>query len=723
MKAWSLFVVGALLFGCGRTGSGPNSAESQASEIPIRRVVLYQNGVGYFEREGRVQGNVLALRIRPSQINDLLKSLTVIDAGSGRAVSISLPLEKSGDRVLSELPDQVRNASGLLDVLSVFRGATIEIEGRAGNPTGRVVGVENLMTREGDDVVPDWRVTLRTDAGELVVYPVNQIHSIVIQDRALSVGLDESLDVSLNQGDWKPITLSIRLAGEDEHQLRASYIVEMPRWKPAYRIVLGSDKPLLQGWAVVDNVSGEHWRNVDLSLVAGAPLSFIYDLHSSQYTDRVDMSPKGRQLAAAPPVESGGVEGDADDTSEMAYDEAPAEEAAADIDLEKAASGGARRSAATSKPMPARMTAPPPAPGGGIGSSAKTSALDEQLEQQNAPTVTAQEMGALFRYDIADPVTVPDRSSTLVSIINQRVSAQEVAFFRPEREGEPLATHPYRAIKFTNDTPFTLEKGPVTLYADRTFVGEGFLDRVEPGSTHFVSYAIDGKVSLRSDYDTEEEGAKLLRISNGLIESEILRIERTTYTIKNLRREPITAYVKTERRAGWELRNTPEGTVEKPEALLVPVTVKGGKSAKLPIEWTSKVVKNLGVDTSLGVNVLKLYLKGGNVPADTSAALQQVLSVKARLDQNRAESQRLRKQHSETSHDQDRVRANLNTLRKTTGNQALQVELAKKLAQQEQDLGKLSGRLVELSEAEAVLGRELGELLKNVTLSAGVQKP
>src|SRR5690606_8121282 len=115
-------------------------------------------------------------------------------------------------------------------------------------------------------------------------------------------------DVSLNEGNWKPISLSVRLAGDPSHDLRVSYIVEMPLWKPAYRIVVGDEgEPLLQGWAVVDNVSGEEWNNVDLRLVAGTPMSFIYDLHSPQFMDRVDLPPRRGRTAMAPAIEPAGV--------------------------------------------------------------------------------------------------------------------------------------------------------------------------------------------------------------------------------------------------------------------------------------------------------------------------------------------------------------------------------------------------------------------------------
>src|SRR5690606_7238148 len=201
---------------------------------------LYQNGVGYFEREGTLEGDRLTLQVRPSQINDLLKSLTIVDRSDGRAVSVSLPLEKNADQVLSELPEQVRNASGLLDLLTVFRGARVEVRGGFGTVEGRVVGLENISEPPASDETPqppNWRLTLAQPDGELHVVALAELESLTVLDEALAIGLDRSLDVSLKDGDWKPVSITVRFTGKEDHPLKASYIVEMPRWKPAYRVV------------------------------------------------------------------------------------------------------------------------------------------------------------------------------------------------------------------------------------------------------------------------------------------------------------------------------------------------------------------------------------------------------------------------------------------------------------------------------------------------------
>ena len=697
----------AALVACTAISCGPRHGSQgsfRTAEIPITRVVLYQNGVGYFERKGKINGDVLTLQIRPSQINDLLKSLTVIDRTEGRAVSVSLPLDKTGEQILSELPEQVRNVSGLLGVLRVFRGARVTVDGDQGSVSGRIVGVENMQQgAKGEDAKADWKLTIKTDDNELRVYPVDDITRIDLEDRTLSVGLDQSLDVSLNEGNWKPIALSVWLVGKSKHELEASYIVEMPRWKPAYRIVVGEEDLLLQGWAVVDNVSGEDWNNVELSLVAGTPMSFIYDLHTPQFTRRTDLTPRGRSRAIAPPRElAGTTKGDR---------------------LEREiASTRAKKS--MSRPAPSRA----PRPDSNVDgfeddemleeeeSDKIAEAFDASLEQQAQARVEGSALGSLFRYDLKDKVTVPDRSSTLVAIVNQRVSGQEVVLFRPELTRRHGSSHPYRAVMFKNDSGFTLEKGPVTVYSAGTFVGEGFVERMEQAATSLISFSVDGNVSMASKNGSSQEGLRLLRIIDGVLMSEVLEITSTTYTVENRHPTPITAYFKTARRQGWTLQNQPGGTVETPDALLVPVTVPANGKADLKVAWAKKVERRSGIDTGLATSVLRIYMKSGKAPPAIAKKLDQVLVHKRRIDEIDRDVRRFEKLHRDLSKDQNRVRKNLKLLGKTQGNLKLRRELENKLAAQERELGKHSAAIVRLSEERATHVRQMNVIIRTVTL-------
>jgi hypothetical protein len=694
------------LAGCSppRGAEGPGS--HKVAEIPITRVVLYQNGVGYFERRGRLEGDVLTLQIRPSQINDLLKSLTVIDRSDGRAVSVSLPLDKTGAQVLSELPPQVRAASGLLDVLRVFRGARIRVHGSLGEVAGRIVGVENMQQGStGEDVEADWRLTIKTRSNELRIYPVKKITRIDLSDRTLSVGLDQSLDVSLGEGNWKPIQLSVWLVGGARHDLQASYIVEMPRWKPAYRLVVGDDGLLLQGWAVVDNVSGEDWNDVQLSLVSGTPMSFIYDLHSPQFTRRPDLSPRGRTTAMAPPRDLPGRS--TADRLERAKKDARRSKRS------RSRSGGG----AASGPAPAAPEADEDYGGYG-GEEIADMSMEEELEREQVANVAGAKMGALFRYDLTDPVTVPDRSSTLVAIVNKRVAGKEVVLFRPEMTRGNGSTNPYRAVMFENDSGFTLEKGPVTIYSSGTFVGEGFVERMEKGTTAFVTFSIDGNVSLTSKYGNRQEGLRLLKIIDGQIVSEVLQIQSSTYQVANRHETPITAFVKTPRRTGWKLRGQPADTVTTPDALMVPVAVAGAGKGELKVEWVKKVTRRVGIDTSMSTSLLRVYLESGKAPPAIAKQLKAVLEIKRKIGDLEREVRHVEKLHRDLEADQKRVRHNLRMLGKTKGNVDLRRELEQKLGNQERELGRLSARLVRASEERAGLDKKLVVLIRSVTLDA-----
>jgi len=102
---------------------------------------------------------------------------------------------------------------------------------------------------------------------------------------------------------FQQVEVEIRLAGAAHHDLVVSYVVAAPMWKPTYRVVLpevGARTPaLLQGWAVVDNTTGEQWERVAMSLTSGAPIAFRYDLHTPRDVPRSDLTEAGVRKQAA----------------------------------------------------------------------------------------------------------------------------------------------------------------------------------------------------------------------------------------------------------------------------------------------------------------------------------------------------------------------------------------------------------------------------------------
>lgn len=696
--------IAAIGWGLMQTACATTSNTHGSAILPIRRVVMYQNGIGYFERRGHIAGDNLALQVRPSQINDMLKSLTLVDANDGRAVSVSLPLEKSAGDALADLPEQVRGAGGILSVLQVFRGARISVHGGQGTASGRVVGVEPLPIVEGETQGTSYRLTLKGQDGVLIVYNVDEIRRIVLDDATLDIGLEKSLDIALDEGQWKPISLSIKLVGDSPHDLIVSYILEMPLWKPAYRLLLDkNDSPLLQGWAVVDNVSGEDWKNVQLSLVAGTPTSFVYDLHAPQFIKRVDLTPRQQRTAAAPVIEHVG-------TRQLGAQAGAALGAPESLNM---AAPRAASKASRARSKRAEDTDELMAP----DEEAYARPLSQSLENQAQANVASTSFGALFRYDLQDPVDVPDRSSTLVSIVNKRVAGGEAVLFRPEMGGQNSDVNPYRVAVFTNNTGFTLEKGPVSVYSGDTFAGEAFVERMEKNTTAFLTFAIDGNVTMRYSDASTEENFTLVKIVNGILETQALSVSRAVHKINNRNSDPITAYIKAPKRSiQWNLRNAPKGTIETADAFFLPVSVASNQSAELPIEWTTKIQKQISIDSDNATQAIKTYLGSGKVSAPVSSQLNEILRIKTRISAIANEENELAKQSRTLEQDQERVRNNINILRKTNSNKQLVESLSEKLATQEEALGKLSARRVRLSEERAEINGKLNVLISQVTL-------
>jgi len=688
-------LAGLIIAGAGCSpDTGVQHPRALSPELPITRVTLYQNGIAYFERQGRIQGDRLTLHCRPHQINDLLKSLTVIDRTSGRAVSISLPLEKGVVARLGRLPKQVRKTSGLLGVLRVFRGARIRIHGKEGTVSGRVIGVEQGLLRTTGKTPPTgWRVTLKSGGGQLVVYPVAAIRRLQMLDRALEKGLDKSLDISLEEGTWKPIRLSIRLAGARNHDLLVSYIVEMPNWKPAYRLVLGKDgRPLLQGWAVVDNLSGESWSNVQLSLVAGTPMSFLYNLHSPRFTRRIDLSHRGHATSIAPPSGSVGYSRGSKDRLQRAY-------------KRSRRSGSGRFN-------------PPSTSSGGDGNSRPMEDIARDLEKAVQSSATGQKLGSLFRYDLRDRVTVPDSSSTLVNIVNARVPGKEVVLFRPELTSSYGTSHPYRAIQLHNSSGYSLEKGPVAIYARRTFMGEAFLERLNKGQTIFLTYAVDPHISMTRQVVYSSTPVRLLKIHGGVIVSEVMRIYKTQYKISNRDDKPITAFVKSVRPSGYKLRTEATGIVRGGNEIYAPITVPPGATRVLTVEWVSPVRRHLAINTNLAITVLKMYIGTGKVPARIKPILSKIIGARVRINDLNAEIARIWRVRRTLTADQTRIRANIKLLSKVRGNARLKARLLKSLGKAEAKLSELTARYVKLDEERATLQAKMRIWIGQISLDA-----
>ena len=242
------------------------------ASFPVRRVVLYKNGVGYFEHLGRVLGNdTISVDFSSSQLDDVLNSLTVTDLGSGRVDGISYNSDAPLEERLGSLRLAVGDRATLPQLLDALRGARLEVRIGDRVASGRLLGVERRMNGTGANAVSRDELTIVSDAGEIRTVELTSAATVRLTERdsANQVGSYLGLLASTRASDRRRMTIST--TGTGPRDLLVSYVSEVPVWKTTYRIVLSPEAPpMLQGWAIVDNTTGEDWTNVEAARAARA---------------------------------------------------------------------------------------------------------------------------------------------------------------------------------------------------------------------------------------------------------------------------------------------------------------------------------------------------------------------------------------------------------------------------------------------------------------------
>ena len=674
--------VTATSFGCG-------APQTSAPDLDVRRVVLYQSGVAYLERSGDVSGDHLVMRVRPDQINDVLASLVVVDHSGGGATSVSLPVDQRDVRDVAALPAGLENGGGMAEILGAFRGADVVVHANSGRTRGRVTGVEEIA---GVD-----HVTIMTPSSDLVPIALAHIERVDLESDTLAVALERSLDRSLSDGQWKPIEVTVRFADDRRRRVSLAYVVEMPIWKPAYRAVATDGGLLLQGWAIVDNVSGEDWTDVRLSLTAGTPLSFRYDLHSPVYVDRPDMTGYGMPSIAdlRPPTPTQSVPG-----ARMARAQ--------------------QETRAASAPMPAPQA--DMAYGGGRGGFAMAEEAEswdddgisfDALADTGSASADVSEVSALHRFDIRGRVTVPDQSSTMVTLVNEAVTGDDVLLYQPS--GGTSSTHPWRALFIENDTMWPIQRAPIAIYRDDTFVGEGITPSIAPGEQAFVSYAVEAQITINQRHNARSGDIELVRIADGHVHVEQESLQIWTHEITSSLDDAHTTWVQVPRYDGFELVDAPSDVQPHPGRWLVPVEVNPGR-ATVDLTQRRRLPTRLEVFDPRVKTMFAAWITRPDARPDVVAALQPIhdmLEELAALDQRIAESRQLR---SDVQVRTAELRANIAALGDSERNADLRRDLVERLANQERILEDIAADIVERSEEQSALRVRISEAMREVTL-------
>jgi hypothetical protein len=589
------------------------------STIPVTHLVLYKHGVGTFTRNGVVGGVELELPFRSSEVDDALKSLVVQPLNGGQVLSVRYATPLNRAEALAELPIELGQKHSLFDLLRCLRGTPVEVHlDGAGSVAGRVVGVEeHPQGREfGATLV------LLTGDSSLQQIATDRIVQVQLADGRVAAALGQYLDTVSADESSRDVRVTLTEPGRE---VRVIYTIPSPVWRVSYRVVAetkGDDRrALLQGWAIFDNRMGEDLENVEVTLVAGQPVSFRYDLTSSIIPERRFVRDEAR--VAAGPVEFEG----AMDSAAGPY------------------------GVFAEAHMPAAMAVPQQRGWQALAMSRRAPLIEDVMDS-TAHVATGADLDELFEYQVGG-VSVGRGESAMVSV------AQHVAPYRRELlyNGEKHAAHPVVALRLRNETGLTLERGPVTVIEDGQYRGEAMLPFSKADAEIVLVYAVELGITVR---ETVSESTTTNSIS---LQGAYLHIaehfdRRTEYTLTNASSRDEAVTLERRKWHGAELADTrvpDEGTAEH-DRWIVP--------CKANAVTTFVVVERVLTQRQEAVlhedlRPLAEYLQGRWLDPEARRVLQHILRLRRAATDAEERLSQLQAERADLGTRQDRLRKNL----------------------------------------------------------------
>jgi len=612
---------------------------AQASELALKRAVLGTGGVGYFEYVAEVSGReTLTLRARLDQVDDILKSMVILDPAG--PASATLPGKAGAEQAFASLPFARSDLDSMPALISALKGAEIKLAGPRAIE-GRIASVQTeTVTGKDDTVMTRTRVSVLSGAS-VEQFVLEEAQGLEFRDARLGEQVETALKALRAAQDRSGRDITIKLAEGGKRTVRIGYVAEAPVWKAAYRLTLakaGEDKARLQGWVVLENMTGNPWKDVAITLSSASPVTFRQALYDPYYVVRPVSAPPVSRTAVAP-----------SDQGQNAV-------AAAALPEGRAKSIPAR---ALSPPPPS----PPPADlrrdyagvGGDFSVAGGYSTTDINPSKPQEPGSDAAENVAGASFALSMPVSVGSGESLTVPFVDLKLPVQTVAWYRGGR-------NPWQALTLKNDGATSLPAGSVTVYeateAGPLFSGEAQFPLLPAGDFRLLGFAADQKVLVDREAGSASTVTSVKAV-DGLLHIESRMRETTTYRVKNGLPDVRHMVVEQLGMTGWTLvEPKPEEASIAGQTYRLRFDVEPGQSRQFKVVLERPTVAVINIAEVTGERIHALIVASG-LSDETKRRLVPVAEAAKASDEAQAEIARLEEQRKGITNDQDRLRENL----------------------------------------------------------------
>jgi len=612
-----------------------------ADDLKLKRVVIYRNGVAYFEREGRVEGERVRFKVRGDEVGDFLASFAVIEKGGSSVRAASFPLRH-------EDPSPPPEAAGAnsTDAKRRLETVVMEMDGR-------------------------------------------------------------------------------------EHELAVGYIAEAPVWRPSYRLVLGNGPAHLQLWGIVQNLSGEDWTNANLTLVADAPLALNAQLERPVIPGRPVLTDDGGAIAVVPQAET--TLAQEPPPRPPSAPPAPMMLAPASNSIAKSEGEGKAKLAKRMRsirhsgaaPMEAPMEDEERAEGAQEMEAqpivAKPTGVPSRARNLAALAAVAVSGGAT-RYELPNPVTVPDNHATMLLLADKEVPGEATYLFAPDTGVPDSASHPFRVARFTNQTGGLLERGPLAFFGEGGFLGQGVIDPLPDGASATVPFGLERGLAVESSQEYLQEGARLFQVEAGSLIIERQVGPRTRYKLKSGVDKAQTLWLKHPRQNGSKLVKPPKGTEDNvgTGSALVPVEIAGHASQELVLDERQGSQQGAGWLDTLADEAVKEYVARPDGKGEAATQLRAAWIVRNDWKRLADEAARLQGEQNDLQVSTQETRENLRAIEKNKTAEDLRRTLTTRLTKASARLDEVTKRLIQVHMQVKELELRFHEAVKLVHIPARV---
>jgi hypothetical protein len=618
------------------------------SPLPITHMTLYKHGVGFFERRAQLSSQEVELSFRVEEMNDILKSLTAIDWSGGQVLGIDYATPQSREERLAGCSIRLGDDRSLRDLLVSLRGRQVRLLLDQNElVAGTLLGLDEVSAEQ--PLATDIVSLLQEGSAQVQVVSLARVLGVEILDDQGAADLRFFLQTALSQEDYREVT--VRLS-PGEHDLSVSYIAPAPTWRVSYRLVLDpkaeeGPRALLQGWGIFDNRLEEDLQGISLSLVAGMPISFIYDLYTPFTPERPEVKEEAR-VAAAPVEFTGAV-----------------------AEAEEGMMFGAGLAAAHMKR--AAPMGPPPAP-----------ALRDALAQAAPAAATGEALGELFQYIITTPVTVGRGQSAMVPIVSSDLGYRKDLLYN----GAKMPAHPVATLRLKNESGLTLERGPVTVIEGDEYVGEAILPFTVSGGELVVPYSVELAVKVRESSGSMRETRRLY-IKGAYLHFEEWDIRWREYQFNNTTGAAVKVLAEHPRSPYYDLHETPEPEEKTDEHLRFAVEVPARGETTLRVQERRLLSRQEELQRQSYDN-LRRYLERGLIEAAVHDQVVALLKLWEALAEAERQLEGIEKEREKVYKAQLQIQGNMGALGQAGKEGAMRARYVEQLEKSEDQLRNLA---------------------------------